>query len=115
MMRRLALGPREGTMEDALEAAPRKHGRRTPPVACRHIVRVVESMSERRVGFHATRSPDLETAWCNACDKALAAAGGRWTEAVLKRAGFAEVCPCCLEFARSDSADGAPSESLRLR
>ncbi len=102
-------------MIDKLEVPRREHGRRTPPIACRHIVKVIESMSERRVGFHTTRSPDEEKAWCTACDKALAAAGGRWTEAVLKRAGFAELCPCCFEFARFDSLYGPPSESIRSR
>ncbi|MBI2384913.1 MAG: hypothetical protein HYV14_02750 [Elusimicrobia bacterium] len=102
-------------MIDTQKPSRRKHGRRTPPIACRHIVRAVQAMSDRRIGFHATRSPDLETAWCSACDKALAAAGGRWTEAVLTRAGFAEVCPCCFEFARFDTAYGPPSEPFRPR
>jgi hypothetical protein len=102
-------------MIDTSEASRRKHGRRTPPIACRHIVRVIESMSERRVGFHTTRSPDEERGWCSACDKALAAAGGRWTEAVVKGAGFAAVCPCCFAMARLDSAYGPPAESMRRR
>lgn len=96
-------------MIDNLDIPRREHGRRTPPIACRHIVRVIESMSERRVGFHTKRSPDLETAWCSACDKALAAAGGRWTEALVKRAGFAELCPCCFGIAKLDAAYATPS------
>lgn len=102
-------------MIDTPEVPRRQHGRRTPPIACRHIVRVIESMSDRRVGFHTTRSPDEEKAWCTACDKAYAAAGGRWTEEVLKRAGFAEVCPCCLGIASLDAAYDPPSASRRLR
>ncbi|MCM2305553.1 MAG: hypothetical protein NDJ72_12670 [Elusimicrobia bacterium] len=51
----------------------------------------------------------METAWCSACDKALAAAGGRWTEALLKRAGFAELCPCCFGIAKLDAAYATPS------
>lgn len=97
-------------MSDTPEVPRRAHGRRTPPIACRHIVRVIESMSERRIGFHSTRSPDMETGWCSACDKALAAAGGRWTEALLKRAGFAELCPCCFGLARLEAAYGPSSQ-----
>lgn len=78
-------------------------------IACRHIVRAVEAMSERRVGHHVDPSDKklFPTAWCDACNKALAEAGGKWTAEVKTRAGFKEVCPCCYVFARAENEPGA--------
>jgi len=86
-------------------------------VACRHIVRAVEGMWERRVGYHVDPSDKqlFPKAWCNACNKALSKAGGQWTEAVLARAGFMELCPCCSLFARAENKPGAIVETIRWR
>jgi hypothetical protein len=99
------------------ETPPRKHGANSMAIACRHIVRNIESMSSRRIGFHWAPSdrnlfPD---AWCTACDKALTAAGGEWTPNVLKRAGLRLLCPCCYEFARAAAEPGAQVETVRRR
>lgn len=95
----------------------RKHGRLREPIACRHIVRAVETMSERKIGFHwapwdGKVFPD---AWCTSCDRALAKAGGKWTPAVVEHAGFKTLCSCCYEFQRMASAPDAVVETFRLR
>lgn len=102
-------------MNDPAWLPRRKYGRLSVPIACRHIVRGIESMPDRSVGFHTTRSPHEELAWCTACDKALAAVGGKWAEAILRRAAFAELCPCCFEFARMSEAPVAIVETARRR
>lgn len=99
-------------MDDSRPQLQRKHGgKNLTAIACRHIVRNIESMSARRVGYHidpSDRKP-LPDAWCTACDRALSKAGGKWTAEVLTRAGFQEMCPCCYDFARP----GAIVETIR--
>jgi hypothetical protein len=102
---------------DDIEVAPRKHGAASLAVACRHIVNYMERMSARHPGFHTApsdtrRFPD---AWCTACDKRLAAAGGEWTPGVLTRAGFQKLCPCCYEFASAAGPAGAQVQMVRWR
>lgn len=101
-------------MNDSSPVPQRKHGGKIlTAIACRHIVRAVESMSGRHVGYHIDpldRKP-LPDAWCTACDKALSKAGGKWTAEVLARAGFQEMCPCCYDFA----LPGSIVESVRWR
>lgn len=97
--------------------AGRKHGGLREPITCRHIVRAVESMSNRKIGFHWSPSdrkvfPD---AWCTCCDRALAKAGGEWTPEMRERAGFKSLCSCCYEFQRMASEPGVITATFRLR
>lgn len=102
---------------DETEIAPRKDGAAGLAAACRHIVNYMERMLSRHPGFHT--SPDdkrpMPDAWCDACDKRLQEAGGRWTPGALAKAGFQEFCPCCYEFARSAAEHPARVQVLRWR
>jgi hypothetical protein len=95
----------------------RKHGGKSAPVACRHIVRHIESMSTRNIGFHWAPSDTrlFPDAWCTRCDAALAAAGGRRTPEIVKRMGMQEVCSCCYEMARLESDPACRVETIRWR
>ena len=95
----------------------RKDGENLMAIACRHIVRAVDTMSVRQVGFHRAASDRkrFPNAWCTSCDKALARSGGEWTPAMLERADFKTLCPCCYEFQRMASEPGAIVESVRWR
>lgn len=102
---------------DDTEVAPRKHGAASLAVACRHVVNYMERMSARHPGFHTAKSDKkpFPDAWCTACDKRLAEAGGQWTPGVLTKADFREFCPCCYEFARSAAEPDAQVFSARWR
>ena len=104
-------------MDDSAKTAGRKHGANNLAIACRHIVRTIEKMLDKRVGFHTapTDRKLFPDAWCTACDKALAGAGGRWTPSVVKRMGLTELCPCCYEFARAEADPAAQVEMIRWR
>ena len=89
---------------------------REPP-ACRHLVRHIESMSTRKIGFHWAPSDTrlFPDAWCTRCDAALAAAGGMWTPKVVEQMGSKEVCACCYEFSRMESDPACPVETIGWR
>ena len=95
----------------------RKYDGNLRAAACRHIVRAVDTMSERRIGFHlaATDQKRFPDAWCTSCDRALTRSGGVWTPAMLERADFKTLCPCCYEFQRMASEPGAIVETVRWR
>jgi hypothetical protein len=104
-------------MEDSQGEPNRKHRGKPMAIACRHIVRFIESSAGKPVGFHHApsdreRFPD---AWCTACDKALAAAGGEWTPKVLERMGLRTLCPCCYLFAQGMADPAVQYETIRLR
>lgn len=104
-------------MDNSTGVPPRKHGGNRMAIACRHIVRSIESETGRPVGFHwapsdRKRFPD---AWCTACDKALTDAGGEWTPKIVKRSGLRLLCPCCYEFAKAMADPRAQFETIRWR
>lgn len=104
-------------MKDATGVWARKHGGNSLAMACRHIVKAMEELVVKPVGFHTApsdkkRYPD---AWCTGCDEALTAAGGEWTPAMVERAGFRSLCPCCHEFARMSTEPGVTVMTIRTR
>lgn len=103
-------------MDDEKQRNGRKHGGLREPVACRHIVRAVESMSDRKIGFHWSPSDPKEfpDAWCTSCDRALAKEGWKWTAEMRQRAGFRSLCACCYEFQRMGSEPGVVTMTYRF-
>jgi hypothetical protein len=77
------------------------HGKQTKAFVCQHIVTTLDS--RRAVGFHWSAedlgpTPD---AWCNACESARIAAGGEWTDKLLKKLGVTLICSSCYQSAKS--------------
>lgn len=95
----------------------RHHGVNQMAMACRHVVSALDTMSPTAVGFHwassdKKRYPD---AWCSNCDRALTAAGGEWTPALIDRAGFGTLCPDHYEFLKLSTQPGVIVQSFRIR
>ncbi len=104
-------------MDEKKQEGRRKHGGNKWAMACPHIVRALDTMSPPVGGFHwapsdKKRFPD---AWCTGCDRALTRAGGEWTPAMVERAGFRTLCPCCHEFLRMATEPGVVVETIRWR
>ena len=76
------------------------HGLQDETFVCEHIV---NSMRTRvPVGFHwpsesDERRPD---AWCSACEEARIAAGGDWTDEVMKVVDIQLLCAACYDHAK---------------
>lgn len=104
-------------MNDTGRQTERKHGGIQMAMACQHVVRALDSLHPTAVGFHwapsdKKRHPD---AWCTRCDRALTSAGGEWTPALIARAGFRTLCPCCYEFLKMSTEPGVVVRSFRIR
>lgn len=104
-------------MNDSSRQTERKHGGKQMAMACQHVVRALDTLHPTAVGFHwapsdKKRYPD---AWCTSCDRALTSAGGEWTPALIERAGFRTLCPCCYEFLKMSTEPGVIVQSFRIR
>jgi hypothetical protein len=77
------------------------HGLQEETLVCHHII---ESMHTGvPVGFYwpaesNQRRPD---AWCTACEQARVAAGGEWTDEVMKVVNAKVLCGACYDYAKS--------------
>lgn len=104
-------------MCDSNPWSKRHHAANQMAMACRHIVSALDTMHPTAVGFHwapsgKKRYPD---AWCSNCDRALTAAGGEWTPALLERAGFGLLCPSHYDFLKLSTQPGVKVLSFRIR
>lgn len=77
------------------------HGPQPQAFLCRHLVETIDS--GEAVGFHwpsesTNPTPD---AWCNSCEEARDAAGGEWTEEILKQVDVSVVCAGCYQLAKN--------------
>jgi hypothetical protein len=103
-------------MNDSSPRTERKHGGNQMAMACRHVVRALDTIHPTAVGFHwapsdKKRYPD---AWCTSCDQALTAAGGEWTPAMIERAGFGILCPSHHEFLKLATEPGVIVHSFKV-
>lgn len=104
-------------MNDSSRKMERKHGVKQMAMACQHIVHALDTMHPTAGGFHwapsdKKRYPD---AWCTSCDRALTAAGGEWTPALIERAGFGTLCPSHYDFLKLATEPGVKVLSFRIR
>ena len=104
-------------MNDSNRQTECKHGGRLMAMACQHVVRALDTLHPTAVGFHwapsdKKRYPD---AWCTSCDRALTAAAGEWTPALIERAGFGTLCLSHYEFLKLSTEPGVVVQSFRLR
>lgn len=104
-------------MNDSSRQTDRKHGGNPMAMACQHVVRALDTMHPTAVGFHwapsdKKRYPD---AWCSNCARALTAAGGEWTPALIERAGFGILCPSQYDFLKLSTQPGVTALSFRIR
>jgi len=76
------------------------HGLQEQTFVCEHIVNSMHTGV--RVGFHWSRDSDQRRpdAWCSACEEVRIAAGGEWTDEVMKVVNIKVLCGACYDHAK---------------
>jgi len=76
------------------------HGFQDETFVCEHIIHSMYTGVP--VGFHWPSDSDQRRpdAWCSACEEARTAAGGDWTDKVMKVVNIKVLCGACYDHAK---------------